>query len=33
MTSELNQIHETFNQLVTENINQTIDKIKIIQQS
>lgn len=33
MTSELNQIHEKFNQLVTENINQTIDKIKIIQQS
>ena len=33
MTSELNKIHDKFNQLVTENINQTIDKIKIIQQS
>ena len=33
MTNELNKIHDKFNQLVTENINQTIDKIKIIQQS
>lgn len=33
MTAELNKIHDKFNQLVTENINQTIDKIKIIQQS
>lgn len=33
MTTELNKIHDKFNQLVTENINQTIDKIKIIQQS
>ena len=33
MTTELNKIHDKFNQLVTANINQTIDKIKIIQQS
>ena len=33
MTAELNKIHDKFNQLVTANINQTIDKIKIIQQS
>lgn len=33
MTNELNKINDKFNQLVTENINHTIDKIKIIQQS
>ena len=33
MTAELNNIHDKFNQLVTANINKTIDKIKIIQQS
>ena len=33
MTAELNTIHDKFNQLVTANINQIIDKIKIIQQS
>ena len=33
ITAELNNIHDKFNQLVTANINKTIDKIKIIQQS